>query len=341
MHSKINVRNVIAVICAAFFGVTLSLSLVAYNIENQLFNPAVYKKAITDQNFCERLPVAVTRQISSNAAAQGENNLLWLIVGSINPDKLQNLIELTLPCEVVEGALFNGVDQIFIRINDATAQPGLSLNPFKQIIADNSKSAFDEYFQSLPDCTPAELLEMGANALLGQEQNPVIACNPPEMLREVMTIPLQMVLDSAVQSLPDQINVFPTVGEITKTIRTARAVMNWSPLIPLFFLSLTTLLAVRSWRSFLIWWGYPLLISGLFTLVISLLVSPAVYASFSMLIFPNLPVNLVPEVIDLISDVLSAVTRGLALPIQFQAALLSLTGLGMVIGEKLTRPKPR
>jgi hypothetical protein len=241
----------------------------------------------------------------------------------------------------VEKALFNGVDQIFIRINDATAQPGLSLNPFKQIIAENSKSAFDEYFQSLPDCTTAELLGMGANALLGQEQNPVIACNPPEMLREVMTVPLQLALESAVQGLPDQIKVFSAVGEIAKTIRTARALMNWSPLLPLFFLGLTTFLAVRSWRSLLIWWGYPLLISGLFTLVISLLVSPAVFASFSMLIFPNLPVNLVPEVIDLISDVLSEVTRGLALPIQSQAAILSLIGLGMVIGEKLTRPKPR
>lgn len=341
MHSKINVRTVIAVICAILFGVTLSLSLVAYNLENQLFNPAVYKKAITDQNFCERLPVALTRQISSHLAAQGENNLLGLIVGSINPDILQNLIELALPCEVVQKALFNGIDQIFIRVNDATALPGLSLNPFKQIIVENSKTVFDEYFQSLPDCTPAELLGMGANALLGQEQNPVIACNPPEILREVMTTPLQLVLESAVQDLPDQITVFSAVGEIAKTIRTARAVMNWSPLLPLFFIGLTTFLAVRSWRSFLIWWGYPLLISGLFTLVISLLVSPAVYASFSMLVFPNLPVNLVPEVVDLISDVLSDVTRGLALPIQFQAAILGLVGLGMVIGEKLTRPKPR
>lgn len=341
MHSKINVRTVIAVICAILFGVTLSLSLVAYNLENQLFNPAVYKKAITDQNFCERLPVALTRQISSHLAAQGENNLLGLIVGSINPDILQNLIELALPCEVVQKALFNGIDQIFIRVNDATALPGLSLNPFKQIIVENSKTVFDEYFQSLPDCTPAELLGMGANALLGQEQNPVIACNPPEILREVMTTPLQLVLESAVQDLPDQITVFSAVGEIAKTIRTARAVMNWSPLLPLFFIGLTTFLAVRSWRSFLIWWGYPLLISGLFTLVISLLVSPAVYASFSMLVFPNLPVNLVPEVVDLISDVLSDVTRGLALPIEFQAAILGLVGLGMVIGEKLTRPKPR
>ena len=341
MHSKTNFRIVIAVICAVLFGVTLSMSLVAYNIENQLFNPVVYKNAITDQNFCERLPFALTRQISSNAAAQGEKKLLGLIVGSIKPEKLQNLIELALPCEMVEKALFNGIDQIFIRINDATAQAGLSLNPFKQIIAENSKAAFDEYFQSLPECTPAELLGMGAKALLGQEQNPVIACNPPEMLRDVMTIPLQLVLESAVQDLPDQIKVFSAAGEIAKTIRTARAVMNWSPLLPLFFLGLTTFLAVRSWRSLLRWWGYPLLISGLFTLVISLLVGPAVYTSLSRLVFPILPVNLVPEVVDLISDVLSEVTRGLALPIQFQAAILSLIGLGMTIGERLTRPKPR
>jgi hypothetical protein len=124
-----------------------------------------------------------------------------------------------------------------------------------------------------------------------------------------------------------------------KAIRTARIVLTWSPLIPLAFLGLTTLSAVRTWRNLLQWWGYPLLAAGLGTLVISLLVSPAVYSLLTMLIFPNLPVNLVPEAVDLIAGTLAGVSRGLSQPIQYQSAMLGLVGLGMVLGEKISRPK--
>ena len=82
-----------------------------------------------------------------------------------------------------------------------------------------------------------------------------------------------------------------------------------------------------------------MLAAGLGTFVISLLVSPAVYSLLTMLIFPNLPVNLVPEAVDLIAGTLAGVSRGLSQPIQYQSAILGLVGLGMVLGERFSRPK--
>lgn len=334
-------RSFFAVFFAALFGLTLSLSLIAFNIENQLFNPDVYKKAILDQNVCERLPLIISQQILSNAKAdESGNNLIGIILKAFDPNTIQDFIRTIFPCQAIETSVFSGIDQLFDYINGETSQESFSLAIFKQSSKENSKLAVEEYYESLPDCTTAQLLQIGANALLGQENdNNLLSCNPPEAIRDVVTLPLIYLVESAVQDIPDQVSLLSRFDSLMKVIRTTRFVLTWSPLLPLVFLGLTSLIAVRTWRNLLRWWGYPLLAAGIGTLVISLLVSPAVYSILTMLIFPNLPVNLVPEAIDLIAGTLAGVSKGLTQPIQYQSAILSLIGLGMILGEKISRLK--
>ena len=334
-------RSFFAVVLAAFFGLTLSLSLIAFNIENQLFNPDVYKKAILDQNVCEQLPQIISQQIISNANTdESENNFIGIILKVFDPTTIQEIIRRIFPCRAIEASVFSGIDQFFDYINGETSQETFSLAFFKQSSKEKSKLAVEEYYESLPDCTPAQLLQIGANALLGQEnENNLLSCNPPEAIREAVTLPLIYLVESAVQDIPDQIELTSRFESLINAIRTTRIVLTWSPLLPLVFLGLTTLIAVRTWRSLLQWWGYPILVAGAGTLILSLLVSPAVYSTLTMLIFPNLPVSLVPEAIDLIAGTLAGVSKGLTQPIQYQSAILSLLGLGMVLGEKFSRPK--
>ena len=334
-------RSFFAVVLAAFFGLTLSLSLIAFNIENQLFNPEVYKKAIRDQNVCEQLPQIISQQMISNANTdESESNLIGIILRVLDPTTIQEFIRRIFPCQAIETSVFSGIDQFFGYINGETSQETFSLAFFKQSSKEKSKLAVEEYYESLPDCTPAQLLQIGANALLGQEnENNLLSCNPPEAIREAVTLPLIYLVESAVQDIPDQIELTSRFESLINAIRTTRIVLTWSPLLPLVFLGLTTLIAVRTWRSLLRWWGYPILAAGVGTLIISLLVSPAVYSILTMLIFPNLPVSLVPEAIDLIAGTLAGVSKGLTQPIQYQSAILSLLGLGMVLGEKFSRPK--
>jgi hypothetical protein len=276
----------------------------------------------------------------SNTKADDNENFIGMILKFVGPDTLQNFIRTVFPCQVIENTVFTGIDQLFDYINGKTSQETFSLALFKKSSKENSKLAVDEYYNLLPDCTPAQLLQIGANALLGQEDNNnLLSCNPPDALREVVTLPLIYLVESAVQDIPDQLSPISRLGNLMKVLRTTRMVMNWSPLLPLIFLGLTTLIAVRTWRSLLRWWGYPLLAAGLGTLIISLVVSPAVYSLLTLLIFPNLPINIVPEAIDLISGTLAGVSKGLTQPIQYQSAILSLIGLGMVLGERISRPK--
>ncbi len=333
-------KSFFAVVSASLFGLTLSVSLIAYNIENQLFNPDVYKKAILEQNVCERLPLIITRQILSNSQANENGNIFGLVLNAIDPQSMENILRLIFPCEAIETSVFSGIDQFFNYINGKTSQESFSLAFFKQASRENSKQAVEEYYNSLPDCTAAQILQIGASALLGQENgNNLLSCNPPEALRDIVALPLMYLVESAVQDIPDQVSLSSRFDRLVKVIRTTRIVLTWSPLIPIVFLGLTTLIAVRTWRSLLRWWGYPLLAAGICTLVISLLVSPVVYSLLTMLIFPNLPVNIVPEAVDLIAGTLAGVSKGLSLPIQYQSAILGLVGLGMVLGEKFSRPK--
>jgi len=333
-------RSFFAVVFASLFGLTLSVSLIATNIENQLFNPDVYKKAILEQNVCERLPLIISRQILSNSQTNDNGNIFGLVLNAIDPQNLENFIKLIFPCEAIVTSVFSGIDQFFDFINGKTPQEAVSLAIFKQTGRENSKLAVEEFFKSLPDCTTTQILQIGASALLGQENgNNLLLCNPPEAIREVVTLPLLYLVDSVVQDIPDQVTLVSKIDRLMKAIRTARIVLTWSPLLPLAFLGLTTLIAVRTWRNLLRWWGYPLLAAGISTLVISLLVSPVVYSLLTMLIFPNLPVNIVPEAVDLIAGTLAGVSKGLSQPIQYQSAILGLVGLGMVLGERFSRPK--
>ena len=340
MAKEYNWRRVLAIVCSVVFGITLSISLVAYNVEQRIFEPETYKQVLLDQRVCEQFPMIVSKQILSSAQSAGPSNLMGRLIGSIRPENMENFIHVILPCDLVQSVIFNGIDQVFFYINSATDQSSLPLGALKESLRVNSGTAVDEYLNTLPDCSPATLLQMGANALFGQgDSNSINPCNPPDALKDIFRIPLLMVVESAFQIVPNQIALNEGLTELLNLLRTLRLIMNMSIFIPLIFLALTTILVVRSWRNLLLWWGYPLLAGGLVTLLISLAVAPMVYYSLSTLLLPRLPVTLVPEAIQLISNLLSGVTDGLAAPIQLQAAVLSVIGLGMVLGEKLTRKK--
>jgi hypothetical protein len=340
MKERPKFLTVIAVICAILFGITLTLALFAYNIEQQLFNPEVYKQAFAEQNVCARLPAVLTQQITSSINSQDQSGLIGLLIGSMKPDKLQGLIELVLPCQVIEKVVYEGIDQIFSAINGATAQNGISLTLIKQSIGENSAAALDEFLKSQPDCTTVQLLEIGAIALFGQsDKSKMVLCNPPDTLQELFTIPLGLMVDAAIQGLPDQVTIASGLVDLVTTIRMARVIMNLSPLLPLLFLGLTAGFAMNARRNLLRWWGIPLLVSGLVALVISLVISPMIYSMLIFLILPRLSGNLVPTAVQLISDVFSTVAQGIVKPIQYQSAVISLVGLVMVIGEWLSKPK--
>ncbi len=65
-------------------------------------------------------------------------------------------------------------------------------------------------------------------------------------------------------AIPDQLTLLsaPPQNDPRDKLQTARMVMRLSPILPLGFLLLMTIITVRSLKNWLDWWGIPLFITG-------------------------------------------------------------------------------
>jgi hypothetical protein len=108
--------------------------------------------------------------------------------------------------------------------------------------------------------------------------------------------------------------------------------MRLSPVLPVLFLLLVTIVAVRSVVDLLNWWGYSLLLAGLVSIVFTLLSKPLVALAVQLFITPVLPDILPAEVIEIFRDLAATIAYNAVLPAMKSAGIIALIGLGMVVG---------
>ncbi len=100
-----------------------------------------------------------------------------------------------------------------------------------------------------------------------------------------------------------------------------------------------TVLAVRSLGDWLNWWGYPLWLSGLFSMALIILSGPLVAWVFRAFIAPIFPEKLPLDILDMFEAVVSRIAYEAVLPTAKIAGLLILIGLIMVAVAFLLRKK--
>ena len=122
--------------------------------------------------------------------------------------------------------------------------------------------------------------------------------------------------------------------------------MMLSPLIPLGFLLLVTLLAVRTLPDWMRWWGIPLMSAGILTLVFGV-ISVALLKNLAGQIvnnnFPPVYANATYSA-DLKQTLIDSVGRVAVLaltPALLRGCLISLAGLGLTLVPRfIKREKP-
>jgi hypothetical protein len=121
--------------------------------------------------------------------------------------------------------------------------------------------------------------------------------------------------------------------------------VSWSPLLPLIFLFLMTLVAVRSLKDFMAWWGGALFVSGSISLIFSAIMVPGVSWALSN----YLPMDLV-SLIDMpeflvsigVTDLYAQLVNQLQLSIIIPAVIMTLIGFALLLGLfLLSRFPPR
>jgi len=328
------IRRTLGMICAILFVPTLVFALVTTNLEKSLFDPQLYKDAMKAAQVYERLPGLIATQIETNAASEGG---LWgLLVGALPPDTVQNMFISILPPEVLQPLVEKGIDQALAYVNGHSGQTDVPLGGIREQVAASSSGLVDEYFKSLPDCTFMDALSMADGLLGGGGELP--KCNPPEAVREVVAAPLQALLrDQLAQIFPESLSMASGGGGLASlflTLGWVRIAAELTPLLALFFFGAMTLLAIRTSRELLRWWGISLLVAGILAFLAGLLIGPATSGFLNLAVLSRLSASVSPGIAQILAQVASAVASGIARPIILDALLVSVLGGGLLLAAR-------
>ncbi|MCL4528892.1 MAG: hypothetical protein M1282_05720, partial [Chloroflexi bacterium] len=114
-----------------------------------------------------------------------------------------------------------------------------------------------------------------------------------------------------------------------------RLVIRLSPLIPLALLFGITILAVRSFKGWLAWWGWPLMLTGLPGIFIGFSGAPLFRAGIERSLSKNLTISLPPEVVSSIRSLADAALREMLKPAGWESLAMFIIGLLMVIAAAI------
>jgi hypothetical protein len=264
----------------------------------------------------------------------------------IDPTWLQTQTESVI--DQVFQILFNSSDPLNTPID-------ISLVDIKSHLAgEEGTQAFLNILDAQPDCSFDQVLGLLQLGLGLPSTIDSILCRPPDYVISELTPIIQSFLINAVNLIPDQIHInlfdnffeassiesYPSLGttsvpEQIQTLRTTRKAISMSPMVPLLFIFLVTLIVVRSLRDFLLWWGISFLSAGLITLVLAISVLPLRNLVF-IRIFPydrNAFLSLSAFLINLgFEDIIREMTSELIMSIVIPAGLISLIGFLLLLG---------
>lgn len=329
----------LAAICAILFVISMVLVLLLLNIEAKAFSSATYKQAFEDQRLYERMPSIMATALTT-AMAPNINAVPFL--RELTLEDWQTTISTLLPPEELKAMADNALDATFDYLNGTTDSAVISLLPVKaQLAGPGGMNLVLQVLSVQPACTAEQLTQMALGLLGGQ----VALCNPPPEAIGLMTPFLQSQLQTMTGLIPNEVTFIPGTVSGTQAdprirLNSIRSAIKLTPLLPALLLLAITVFAVRSVLDFLTWWGWPLTVVGVMSVLIGLIGAPLVGWILQLLI-QNQGTALIPPVfISSIGETSSAVARQMLVPVLVQGALLGFVGFGMVVLSFVLPRKP-
>ena len=135
-------------------------------------------------------------------------------------------------------------------------------------------------------------------------------------------------------AIPDEVTLISSVLSGTPNdprlrLNNVRLLMLISPLLPAAFLFGITIFAVRSLKDWLMWWGWPIFITGAGALLVALLGSPVIGFVVSRFMQIQGAGLIPPSLLATMQETASSVTREILEPVTLEGLILALIGLTM------------
>ena len=324
------IARIVAVLLAALFVITALASLILFNIEQQAFNPGTYKKALTDSGFYQQFPLLLGDLVTKNL---GESAPAFM--RQLTAAQWKDFVETLLPEQKLQSMTEESISQVLAYLNGETQTPTISLLPLKQSLAGpEGLNAALTIIRAQPDCTLQEIAAIIASLNQGK------LCNPPNAALDLFKPAIQTELQATAAAIPDQVAIVPGAHSPSQQaalefLRLMRLIIRLSPLIPLALLLGITIFAVRSFKSWLAWWGWPLMLTGLPGMYIGFRGAPLFRAMVERSLAKNLAASMPTDVVSSIRSLADAALREMLRPAGWESLAMFIVGLLMVIGAAI------
>jgi len=296
----------------------------------------------------EQLHACVAKYQPDLQASAGAPGGIPALIRSIDASQLENVIVGLLPPEQTKLLADDLLDQLFAYLNGQQDSVTLHLVGLKKSLSSPAAlQALLDFLRAQPNCTLEQVAQMILSALSGKID--LLMCRPPDQLIEVVTPDLQSMLDSSVSLIPDdQVISVPAAQETANFgpfgkgpvggIRLSLTLLRLTPLVPLFFLLLISLLVIRSPRELLRWWGVPLFFAGLLAVILALVAPSFFERGWLAILLPRLPASLSLGLVTLLHDLVQAVLQTYLKVTLYAGGAMALLGLLLWVLSALRRP---
>jgi hypothetical protein len=324
----------LAAICAILFILAGVPVLILFNIERKAFSSDTYKQAFENQRLYERMPALLAATLSTTFAQNGNSPPF---LRELSPEEWQLTISSLLPPEELRAMTDQTLDSTFDYLNFRSNSIVVPLTPVKARLAgEGGINLVREFLRTQPPCTLEQLTQMGLGLLGGN----IILCNPPEEAIGLLAPFIQSQIQAIGATFPNEITLLPataagTSGDPRLRLQWVRSGILFSPFFLFLLLLAIAVFAVRSIRDLLVWWGWPLLITGALAALLALVGSPLLGWFLQFVIQTQGGAFLPPILASTIGETASAVANEVLIPVVLQGLVMAGIGLLMVIAGSI------
>ncbi len=278
--------RMIALFLAVLFVITLPFTVTSQSTSQMIFSSEAVTNLVSSSllgsGLLERYMLEAVFQGGLAPGGGADEGAFTEALQYLSPAERQMVIQQIIPDGWVEDQISTSVESIFFWIDDESPTPGIKLDliPIKDRLIDGGiEEIADTVVDSWPSCSPEQINMMRKAAVRGGELEFDI-CEPPEPFRtkvvEIVTITFyEWVRESpsSIEFQEESEESFEEIMALKEQIRFLRAIMTFGWFLPIALLGLIMALSIRSLRNLGSWWGVPMTLGGILTIIAALLVS--------------------------------------------------------------------
>ncbi|MDR3576313.1 MAG: hypothetical protein P4L50_20795 [Anaerolineaceae bacterium] len=280
-------RKVLGTIVAIMFIIVTVPVLFVLPAEWILFQPQPYIRALQNQNFYENMPAWLAGEAVNNGN-NGAGNSQSKILAGLGQQGYQNIFSQLMPQNWIQSQTNNLITNLFDYLNfkQTTLNLNVDLRQVKTRFSGAQGQAVSKAIvSSWPACSTAQLLAVITQLSQGSNLANLPLCQPPQEYLPLAYQLVQVTLSGMTGTLPDQLNITSLAGissggdptqsaawqQTFQTYKLFRLGMQFSPVLSLVLLLFLALITFRSARTGWSWLGITILITGVFGILIAVI----------------------------------------------------------------------